>query len=73
MGELLQLEKEPLKSVDSYAVAVIKGGTVVEHVLQNFPSCFFHFLMRSQNKGVLEERFTTVLMCVSVVWIKLLH
>ena len=33
-GILLELEKEPLNSVDSYAsaVAVMKGGTVVGHV-----------------------------------------
>ena len=53
VGEVLELEKEPFNSVDRYAVAVTKNGTVVGHVPRNF-SALFHFLTRSQNKGVAE-------------------
>ena len=54
VGEVLELETEPLNSVDRYAVAVNKNGTVVGHVPRNFSALFFHFLTRSQNKGVAE-------------------
>ena len=32
VGEVLLLEREPLNSVDNYAVAIVKSGTVVGHV-----------------------------------------
>ena len=53
---MLELEKEPLNSVDCYiyAVAVNKNGTVVGHVPRNFSALFFHFLTRSQNKDMAE-------------------
>ena len=54
---MLELEKEPSNSVDRYAVAVTKNGTVVGHVPRNFSVLF---LMRSQNKGVAEVTGTKV-------------
>ena len=60
VGEVLELEKEPLNSVDRYAVAVTKNGTVVGHVPRNFSALFFHFLTRSQNKGVAKVTGTEV-------------
>ena len=60
VGEVLELEKEPSNSVDRYAVAVTKNGTVVGHVPRNFSTLFFHFLTRSQNKGVAEVTGTKV-------------
>ena len=60
VGEVLVLEREPLNSVDKYAVAIVKDGTVVGHVPRNFSALFFHFLTRSQNKGVTEVTGTKV-------------
>ena len=60
MGEVLLLEREPLNSVDNYAVAIVKSGTVVGHVPRNYSALFFHFLTRSQNKGVTEVTGTKV-------------
>ena len=54
VGEVLVLEREPLNSVDNYAVAIVKSGTVVGYVPRNFSTLFFHFPTRSQNKGVTE-------------------
>ena len=58
--EVLLLEREPLNSVDNYAVTIVKSGTVVGHVPQKCSALFFHFLIRSQNSGVTEATGTEV-------------
>ena len=54
VGESLVLERESLNPVDSYAVTIVRSGTVVGHVPRNLSALFFHFLTRNGNKGVTE-------------------
>ena len=54
VGEVLLLEREPLNSVDNYAVAIIKSGTIVGRVPRKYSALFFHFLTRNQNSDVAE-------------------
>ena len=53
-GEVLTLQREPQKTVDQHAVAVVKNNLVVGHVPYNLALLFSHFLRRSCNKGTAE-------------------
>lgn len=44
IGEVLQLQREPNNSQDKLAVAVLKSGRVVGHVLKNLAPIFSPFL-----------------------------
>ena len=49
MGDVLLWEREPLNSVDNYAVAVVKSGTVVRHVPRRC-TCFALFFFSFSNQ-----------------------
>ena len=54
IGEVLQLKREPDNCADKCAVAVVKNGTVVGHVLYNLAPTISYFLRREFNKATVE-------------------
>ena len=54
LGDILLVEKEIANVKDKFAVAVMRGSTVVGHTPYNTAPAVSHFLKRSTNKAKVE-------------------
>ena len=54
LGDVLPLEREITNPKDKFAVALMKGSTVVGHIPYNIAPAVSHFLKRSINKATFE-------------------
>ena len=60
LGDVLRLERETTNIKDKFAVAVMKGSTVVGHIPYNTALGVLHFLKRYTNKATVEVRGAAV-------------
>ena len=56
IGKELQLQREPENTRDGCAVAIVKDSCIVGHVLRLLSPITFHFLARSCNKGITDNK-----------------
>ena len=54
LGDVLPLERETTNVKDKFALALMKGSTVVGHIPYNIAPAVSHFLKRSINKATVE-------------------